>query len=412
MRFSQFYAHPKRDVAKQDSVNAYLLQKAGYVSQVAAGVYAFLPLATRTMHKIEQIIREEMDKIGGSEVIFSALQPRQIWEKSARWEDPNFKQIVYYDREVEMTFAPTHEEPMTSAVKETVQSYRDLPVILYQFQTKFRKELRPKSGLLRGREFRMKDLYSFHRDEKSHHKFYEQTAKAYLNVFKRLGLDAYRVKAVGGVFSSSYSDEFQIICPTGEDTILVDHETKTGFNKEIEKELSQEQRQKLEEVKAIEVGNIFHLGTKYSEAFDLRYLDQDGQRQSVVMGSYGIGISRLLGTLAETFNDENGLILPRAASPFDIHLIDLADEGRVGAEMYQQLTKQGYEVLYDDREVAAGVKLVEADLIGVPLRLLHSPKTAQEGKIELKTRADNQVQLVAKEELYGRISKIFGSKAA
>lgn len=410
MRLSQFYARPKREVGKQDSINAYLLQKAGYVGQVAAGVYSLLPLATRTMHKIEQTVREEMNKIGGSEAIFSALQPKQIWEKSARWDDPSFKNILYYDADADMTFAPTHEEPVTSVVKETLQSYRDLPVVLYQFQTKFRKELRPKSGLLRGREFRMKDLYSFHRDEKTHEKFYEQAAKAYLRIFSRLGLDAYRVKAAGGVFSSSYSDEFQVVCPTGEDTILVNHESRSGYNKEVESDLTKSQKDGLEQVKAIEVGNIFHLGTKYSEAFDLRYLDSDGQRKPVVMGSYGIGISRLLGTIAEVFNDERGLVMPAVVAPFDIHLIDLTEEGQVGEQIYQKLTELGYEVLYDDRQEGAGVKLVDADLIGLPLRLLHSQKTAQEGKVEIKIRSDEQVQLVAKDELYGRISKILTKK--
>lgn len=406
MRLSQFYARPKRDVAKQDSINAFLLNKAGYTSQVAAGVYVFLPLATRSMRKIEQIIREEMDAIGASEVVFSALQPKSTWEKSGRWDDPNFRQIVYYDTEAEMTFGATHEEPMASIVKETVQSYRDLPVLLYQFQTKFRKELRAKSGLLRGREFRMKDLYSFHLDDKTHQAFYEKTAKAYLKAFERLGLEAYRVKASGGVFSREHSDEFQVICPTGEDEILVNHGNRTGFNKEVEDQVSLKDKEALERVDAIEVGNIFHLGTKYSEAFDLLYLDRSGQRQPAVMGSYGIGISRLLGTLAEIYNDEFGLKLPAAVAPFDIHLIDLATDGKVGEQLYRELTKLGYEVLWDDREAGAGVKLVEADLIGLPLRVLNSQKTAQEGKVELKIRSNNQVEAVHKDALYGKISKI------
>ncbi|QQG49925.1 MAG: prolyl-tRNA synthetase [Candidatus Berkelbacteria bacterium] len=403
MRRSQFYIPTRRDVAKQESINAYLLTRAGYISQITAGAYALLPLAVRSIHKIEQIIREEMDALGGSEVIFTALQPKETWEKSGRWDDPNFRQIVYQDEEAGMTFGATHEEPMALVVKEKVQSYRDLPVVLYQFQTKFRKELRPKSGLLRGREFRMKDLYSFHEDEKAHDKFYEQSAASYLKVFERLGLEAYRVKASGGVFSSEFSDEFQVICPTGEDEVLLDHKTKTGFNKEVEGSVPKHQLKGLERVKAVEVGNIFHLGTKYPDAFDFKFLDSSGKRRSIYMGSYGIGITRLLGILAELNNDEHGLKLPLQVAPFQVVLVDLASEGKVGEQLYKELGASGVDVLYDDRDEAPGIKLVESDLIGVPFRVLHSQKTAQEGKVELKNRLSGKIQLVAKDELVEKL---------
>ncbi|MEK7202463.1 MAG: aminoacyl--tRNA ligase-related protein [Patescibacteria group bacterium] len=405
MRLSNFYTKTRRSMAAQDSKNAYLLEKAGYISQVAAGVYAFLPLAVRSLQKIETIVREEMNALGGSEVIFSALQPKSTWEKSGRWEDKNFRQIVYLDPEADMTFGATHEEPMTIALKQSVQSYRDLPVILFQFQTKFRKELRAKSGLLRGREFRMKDLYSFHPDEESHHKFYEDAAKTYLKVFERLGLDAYRVKASGGVFTDEFSDEFQVICETGEDEILVNHKTKTGFNKEVEDKLKETDKKKLERVKAIEVGNIFPLGTKYSDAFDLKYLDASGDRQSVWMGSYGIGISRLLGTLAELFNDEHGLKLPSQVAPFEAVVINLTSS-KTGEKIYSDLTEQGVEVLLDDRDEMAGTKLVDADLIGYPIRLVYSAKTAQDGKIEIKERGSGKVTLVNLEDVVGRVQKL------
>jgi prolyl-tRNA synthetase len=406
MKFSEFYAPTKRDAAKQDSVNAYLLAKAGYISQVAAGVYALLPLAVRSLQKIEQVVREEMNSIGGNEVVFSALQPKSTWEKSGRWDDENFRQIVYIDQDADMTFGATHEEPMSIAVKEKVQSYRDLPVILYQFQTKFRKELRAKSGLLRGREFRMKDLYSFHFDNDSHHEFYESAAAAYLRVFKRLGLDAYRVKASGGVFSKEYSDEFQVICPTGEDEILVNHKTKTGFNKEVEADISVAEKDKLERVKAIEVGNIFHLGSKYSDAFDLKYLNKDGVRKSIVMGSYGIGITRLLGTIAELFHDQNGLVLPKQVAPFQVYLIDLTNS-KDGVGLYNTLTKAGFEVLFDDRELPAGAKFVEADLIGIPVRLVLSPKTKAENAVELKERSSDTSTVVSLKEVSKALEKIF-----
>jgi prolyl-tRNA synthetase len=399
MRRSQFYIPTRRDVAKQESVNAYLLTKAGYISQIAAGAYALLPLAVRSLQKIEQIIREEMNAIGGSEVVFTALQPQETWEKSGRWNDPNFRQIVYRDEEAGMTFGATHEEPMAIVVKEKVQSYRELPVVLYQFQTKFRKELRAKSGLLRGREFRMKDLYSFHATEKDHQEFYEECAKAYTRVFDRLGLTSYRVKASGGVFSKEFSDEFQVICPTGEDEVMLDHATRTGFNKEVEDSMTAEQKKTLERVKAVEVGNIFHLGTKYPDAFDFKYLAADGSRNSIWMGSYGIGITRLLGVMAELHNDEFGLKFTGSMAPFEVVLIDLTHEHTVGDELYQTLTNGGLEVLYDDRDEPAGSKLVEADLIGVPVRVVFSQKTAQEGKVEVKDRLTGEVELVAKEEL-------------
>ena len=283
-----------------------------------------------------------------------------------------------------------------------MQSYRDLPVILYQFQTKFRKELRAKSGLLRGREFRMKDLYSFHPDEESHRSFYETAAEAYRNTFKRLGLDAYRVKSGGGMFSSELSDEFQVLCPTGEDEVLIDHKTKTGFNVEIESTLEVADKKRLERTKAIEVGNIFHLGTKYADAFDLKYLDASGTRQSVWMGSYGIGISRLLGTLAELHNDEDGLKLPRQIAPFEAVIIDLTDS-KTGLKIHDQLELSGLEVLLDDRDEPAGPKLVDADLIGHPLRLVYSAKTAQEGKVELKLRTTGKIELINIEDVVKRV---------
>jgi len=398
MLLSRFYLPTKRSAAKQDSLNAYLLSKAGYINQAAAGVYALLPLATRTTQKIEAVIRSEMTNLGGSEAVFSALQPKSIWEKSGRWQDANFRQIVYFDEKAEMTFGATHEEPMAIAIKESVQSYRDLPILLYQFQTKFRKELRAKSGLLRGREFRMKDLYSFHRDQTSHREFYEQAAEAYLRIFQKLGLEAYRVKAGGGVFTDLLTDEFQVICSSGEDEILVNHQTKTGYNREIEAQLKTKEKNDFERVKAIEVGNIFSLGTKYSAPFDLSFLNRSGQKELVVMGSYGIGVTRLLGTLAELYNDEHGLKLPHQVAPFDVYLIDLTDSD-YGAQLEIELTKKGFDVLFDDREEGAGAKMVDADLIGLPFRLLYSQKTAQEGKVEVKERASGHVELVTREKL-------------
>ncbi len=405
MKYSQFYAPTKKDVAKTDSINAYLLTKAGYVSQVAAGVYALLPLGLRSIKKIEQIVREEMDAIGGNEVSFTALQSEKLWQDSGRWDDENFRSILYKDQESGMTLAPTHEEPMVVAVKEAIQSYRDLPVLLYQFQTKFRKELRPKSGLLRGREFRMKDLYSFHLNDEDHQKFYEIIAGAYTKSYDRIGLESYRVKASGGFFTKQFSDEFQVICETGEDEILVNHDKKTGYNKEVEDQIPASEKDKLERVKGIEVGNIFHLETKYSKPLGLEVLDEKGERQTVIMGSYGIGISRLLGTLAEVFNDENGLKMPKQVAPFHIYIIDMTDTGK-GEELAELLEKEGYEVLLDDRETSNGGKMVDADLLGMPIRLVYSKKTAEADSIEVKVRETGEVSLVKEKDLLNHLKKL------
>lgn len=405
MRFSQFYTKTKRSAAKQDSINAYLLDKAGYVSQVAAGVYALLPLGLRVVQKIEQVVREEMNAIGASELSLTALQPKSTWEKSGRWDNPDFRQILYFDADAGMTLAPTHEEPLTMLIKESVQSYRDLPILLYQFQTKFRKELRAKSGLLRGREFRMKDLYSFHPDEKSHIEFYEAVADAYLKIFGRLDLEAYRTKASGGMFTDQFSDEFQVICPTGEDEIFVNHETKTGFNQEVQDQIPVKEKDKLDRVKSIEVGNIFHFGTKYSEAYDLGFLSKEGKRTLAVTGAYGIGISRLLGTLAEVNNDEHGLKLPPAVAPYSVYLIDLTKDN-VAETIYHQLTEAGLEVLWDDRDLSTGDKLIDSDLIGCPIRVIISPKTVANDQVELKIRATGEVKLLNQKELVSTIRQI------
>ncbi len=405
MRYSQFFIKTKRDTAAQDSVSAHLLDKAGFTAQASAGVYSLLPLGLRSIEKISQIIRDEMNAIGASELHLPSMQTKALWQKSGRWDDKAMQEILYTDAAGEVCFAPTHEEQVTELVRPVVQSYRDLPILLYQFQTKFRRELRPRSGMLRGREFLMKDLYSFHPDLGSHNAFYEKVAVTYLKAFKRLGLGVYRVKASGGIFGKEYSDEFQVLCDTGEDEILINRSLLTGYNTEVEKDLTDEQKQGLERVKAIEVGNIFHLGTKYADALELKYSDVSGQQQSVVMGSYGIGITRLLATLAEVYHDENGLKLPAQVAPFQVYLTDLTD-GQMGEKIEKELTDVGLEVLYDDREASAGEKFIDADLIGVPIRLVYSAKTAEENAVELKLRSDSQTELVKLTELTSKIQQL------
>jgi prolyl-tRNA synthetase len=397
---------PKDEVAK----NAQLLIRAGFIHKEMAGAYSFLPLGLRTVNKIVQIIREEMDAIGGQEIHLTALQDKDTWEKSGRWDDAVvdnwFKTALKNGSTVGLGF--THEEPLTALMKEHISSYKDLPKSIYQFQTKFRNEERAKSGILRGREFLMKDLYSFNTDEKTHAEFYEKAAQAYTRTFDRLGLGAqtYKTFASGGSFAK-YSHEFQTLTEAGEDTIYVHEAKKIAVNKEV---LNDEvladlgiQKADLIEKKAVEVGNIFSLGTRFSDALGLNYKDEEGKLKLVVMGSYGIGPSRVMGTIAEVWADDKGLIWPESVAPFAVHLVVLFDkEGKVqkvADELYSNLSKKGVEVLYDDRDVGAGEKFSDSDLIGIPKRIIVSAKTLAEDSVETKDRATGKVEMVKLSEI-------------
>ena len=406
MKQSQLFTKTRREAPKDEvAKNAQLLIRAGFIHKEMAGVYSFLPLGLRTLNKIVGIIREEMNAIGGQEISMTALQDKKIWEASDRWDDAKvdnwFKTKLKNGSEVGLAF--THEEALTNIMTDQIRSFRDLPQSVYQFQTKFRNEERAKSGILRGREFLMKDLYSFNVDEKAHNDFYERAKVAYKKVYKRLGLgdNTYITFASGGSFSK-YSHEFQTICEAGEDTIYVDEKKKLAVNKEV---LNDDvlrdlgiTRADLVEKKAIEVGNIFTLGTKFSDALSLNYKDAEGKPKSVFMGSYGIGPSRVMGTIAELWSDDKGLVWPEAVSPFDIHLIAIFDkDGKVvkqAQELYEKLTKQGIEVLFDDRDATAGEKFSDSDLIGIPKRIVISAKTLAEDSVETKDRKTGKVEMV------------------
>lgn len=411
MKQSQLFTKVLKDAPKDEvSINARLLVRAGFVHKEMAGAYAFLPLGLRVLEKIKQIIKEEMDELGGEQVLLTSLQDPEVWKKSGRWDDKVvdnwFKTKLVNGADVGI--ANTHEEPLTNLIKEYIGSWRDLPRYVYQFQTKFRNELRAKSGLMRVREFLMKDLYSFSRTEEEFKDFYEKCAAAYLKIFSRVGLKNYtfRTFASGGSFSK-FSDEFQAISEAGEDTIYIDRKKKIAVNKEVyQDEVLAElglKKTDLEEKKSIEIGNIFPLGTKYSSVLGLTFKDKDGKDNPVIMGSYGIGLGRLMGTIAEIFHDERGLLWPEAVAPFQIHLIKIGEGSEVKStadKIYQDLQKKGVEVLYDDREnKTAGEKFAEADLIGIPIRLIVSEKTLKEDSVELKKRAEEKVELV-------KISKI------
>ncbi|HUY85351.1 MAG TPA: aminoacyl--tRNA ligase-related protein [Candidatus Dormibacteraeota bacterium] len=397
MRLSQLFTKTSKTVpADETARNAQLLIQAGFIHKEMAGVYSYLPLGKRVLDNIAQVVREEMNAIGGAEVELSILQPKDIWEKTDRWDDDKvdnwFKTKL--KNGTELGLGLSQEEPLTNALRDFVSSYKELPVYIYQIQDKFRNELRAKSGLLRGREFLMKDLYSFSRTQKEHDKFYETAAAAYMKVYERLGIGdtTYRTYASGGIFSK-FSDEFQTLSKVGEDTIYVHEGKRLAVNKEVYNgEVLAElglNKDELVEKRAVEVGNIFPLGSKYSDALDLYYIDDKGQKQSVIMGCYGLGISRLMGLLAEHFADDKGLVWPEAVAPAKVYLARLGDKPEVvkqADELYNRLTAAGTEVLYDDRDLRPGEKFADADLLGIPYRVVVSEKTLAAGSYELKAR--------------------------
>lgn len=409
MKQSQLFTKTRKELPKDEaSINAQLLIRAGYVYKEMAGVYTYLPLGLRVLKKIEHIIREEMNGIGGQEVLMTTLQNPDVWKASGRWDDKVvdnwFKSAFAAGGDVGL--ASTHEEPLSNILKQHVTSYKDLPVYIYQFQTKFRNELRAKSGLMRGREFLMKDLYSFNRTEKEFKEFYESVAKAYLNIFEQVGLGnlTYRTFASGGSFSK-FSDEFQTVSDSGEDTIYIDEKKKIAVNKEVYTndvltELKLD-KTKLKKAKAIEVGNIFPLGTRFAESAGLTYKDDKGKQHHPVMGSYGIGLGRLMGTIAEIHHDEKGIIWPLSVAPFAVHLISIKAD-KAAEKVYQNLSKQGVEVLFDDRDVSVGEKFADSDLIGIPFRLVVSDKTGNQ--IEVKRRNKEKSKLMSMEEFIQEIS--------
>jgi prolyl-tRNA synthetase len=377
----------------EESLNAQILIKAGFVDQIMAGVYAYLPLGYRVIQNIEKIVREELAAISAQEILLPALQPKAYWEKTGRWDslDVLYRFTSYYTN-TELALGSTHEEIITPLAQNLIQSYQDLPLATYQIQTKFRDEKRAKSGLLRGREFIMKDLYSFHANSDDLDTYYNTVIQAYINIYNRLGLGNNTLKtyASGGSFSK-YSHEFQTISDIGEDTIFVCETCNIGINQEIIKEQNtcpECGNSDLIEKKAIEVGNIFKLQTKYSDAFGLEFTDDKGQNQSVIMGCYGIGISRLMGTIVEIFAENNSKMLwPAEISPFDIHLIMLntdSDEVKNKAEeLYQQYQKNGKSVLFDNRDERPGIKFADADLIGIPQRIIISKKSLEQNGVEI-----------------------------
>lgn len=410
MRQSELFTKTLRNAPKdEESTNAQLLIRAGFVHKEMAGVYTFLPLGLIVLRKIENIIREEMNRMGGQELFMPSLHPKENWKKTGRWKslDTLFRFTSYYTKQ-EYALGATHEEIVVPLAKSFISSYRDLPKYVYQIQNKFRDEKRAKSGILRGREFLMKDLYSFHTDEKDLDAYYERMKDSYQNIFEKAGIGhvTYLTFASGGTFSK-YSHEFQALSAAGEDTIYLCPKCGVAVNEEIIKDQSvcpECQGKDLKKEKAVEVGNIFKIGMKYSEPFHLTYKDEQGKENPVVMGCYGIGLNRLMGVVAEVFHDEKGIIWPKALAPALVHLVVLQGGEKEAEALYEDLQEKGVEVLYDDRkDASAGEKLTDADLIGLPFRLVTSAKTSTIGKVEVKKRGEREASFIDAREIMGYI---------
>ncbi|MGC9046774.1 MAG: aminoacyl--tRNA ligase-related protein [Minisyncoccia bacterium] len=388
----------KADPKDETAINAKLLIKGGFIQKLMAGVYSFLPLGFKVKEKVIQVIRQEMNAIGSKEILMPALHPKYIWDITGRWD--TLKSIMYQFQDnyhKDYGLGPTHEEIVTEIAKTFIQSYSDLPLAFYQIQTKFRNEPRAKSGLIRLREFTMKDLYSFHSNENSLDEFYNIVMRSYFSIFKKLELKVYLTQASGGNFSKNYSHEFQVLSESGEDKLLICEECGFAVNQEINiNKCPQCGSKKLRQEKGIEVGNIFKLGTKFSSAMSLTFKDKNGIANPVIMASYGIGIERLIGTIVEIHHDDKGIIWPDIIAPFKAHLIILNPDEKLqkfGDLVYTNLVKNNIEVLYDKKERSNGEKLVDADLIGIPYRLVISPKTLAKNKIEMKKRKQKVAQL-------------------
>lgn len=377
-------------------------------------MYAYLPLGKKVLDNIVQAIREEMNSVGGNEVSLTALQRKEPWLASGRWSDDVMD--VWFRTKLqngtELGLGATHEEPLTDLMKQFISSYKDLPAYPYQFQTKFRNELRAKSGIMRGREFLMKDLYSFSRNREEHDAFYEKVSDAYDRVWQRLGIGdiTYKTFASGGSFSK-YSHEFQTLSDVGEDVIYVHDGKRIAINQEVYNDevladlgISKDE---LVERKAVEVGNIFTLGTKFSEALDLSYSDESGDKHNPFMGSYGIGPSRLMGLLAEHFADNKGLVWPENIAPARVYLVRIGDSDDVvqkSDELYAALQSKGISVLYDDRAMRPGEKFADAELMGIPHRLVVSERLLEKGQFEYKTRTSDDTELLTAEALLVKLS--------
>ncbi|MDD5416133.1 MAG: His/Gly/Thr/Pro-type tRNA ligase C-terminal domain-containing protein [Candidatus Daviesbacteria bacterium] len=402
MKYSKLFPKTLRQApVGAESINHQLLVRAGFIHQEMAGVYTYLPLGWKVLNKISNIVREEMDKIGGQEILMPVLHPGENWKKTGRFSSFDTLYKLKGAKDKDLVLGPTHEEIIYPLLAENINSYKDLPLYLYQIQTKFRDEPRAKAGLLRTREFMMKDLYAFHESDEERNEYYKIVREAYLKIFKKLGLSVLVTKASGGTFSD-LSEEFQVITPSGEDTVLVCNRCSVAINKEIAEDKKCPQcNGNLKEERSIEVGNIFPLKRSYAEVFNLYFTDKGGEKKIVSAGCFGLGISRTMGAIAEVFHDDKGIIWPETVAPFQVHLVglDLEEESVKGEaeRIYKLLQAERVEVLFDDRvEVSAGAKFADADLIGISYRVVISKKTGDQ--LEVKKRVEKETKFVTFEQ--------------
>ncbi len=411
MRVSKMFTKTSKTApADEVAKNAQLLIRAGYVYKEMAGAYAYLPLGLRVVEKIKQIVREEMDAIDSNELIMTALQRKEVWEKTGRWSDKAvdiwFKTALQDGTEVGLGWS--HEEPIVEMMKQHVQSYKDLPVSLYQFQTKMRNELRAKSGIMRGREFVMKDMYSFHASAEDLEAYYQRAIEAYKRAYERFGIgeDTYVTFASGGAFTK-FSHEFQTICEAGEDIIYLHREKNIAVNEEVIDDAVKElgiARDELEKVKTAEVGNIFNFGTQKTDEMDLYYTGEDGKEHSLYIGSYGIGITRVMGVIVEKMSDDKGIVWPEAIAPYGIYLVSIGEKGQAEADkLYDELTARGMEVLYDDRDERPGTKFADSELLGIPHRVTVSDRGVDAGTYEYTLRASGETSVLTRDELLAKL---------
>jgi len=404
MKYSKLFGKSIKESPKDEvSINAKLLLRAGFIDKLMAGSYSLLPLGYRVKEKIEQIIREEMNKTGAEEMLMPLLHPKNIWNETGRWDSA--KEVMYQfskdDKEYALSF--THEEIVVDLIRKHILSYKDFPVKIYHFSTKFRSELRAKSGILRGREFLMKDLYSLHETQKELDDYYWKVSDAYVKVFKRVGFDVKITEASGGVFTDNKTHEYQVLCESGEDIIYYCSDCEFAQNKEVltvkKNDKCPKCKGEIKIGKAIEAGNIFRFGTYYSEKMNASFTDKNGKKSFPYFGSYGIGVTRLIGIAVELFHDDKGIVWPESIAPYQVHLIGL---NKKAEEIYEKLVKEGIEVLFDDREgVSPGQKFADSDLIGIPVRLVVSDKTKND--IEWKKRSSKEIEVIEFKEVIRRL---------
>lgn len=412
MKVSQLFTRTSKDApADEVSKNAQLLIRAGYVYKVMAGVYAYTPLGLRVLENIKRIVREEMNAVHGQEIIMSSLQRKETWETTGRWDD-EVVDVWFKSKlkdETEVGFGWSHEESIMEMMQQFVRSYKDLPTSVYQFQTKLRNELRAKSGIMRGREFVMKDMYSLHATAEDLDAYYNSVIDAYNRVYDRLGIgdDTFVTFASGGAFTK-FSHEFQTICDAGEDILYVHREKNIAVNEEVLDEAVKElgiNKSELEKVKSAEVGNIFNFGTDKAEQMGITFMDKDGSQKPIYLASYGIGITRAMGVIVEKFADDKGIVWPESVAPAMVYLVRIGGEGAIdhADKLYEKLTEKGIEVLYDDRDERPGAKFADAELMGIPYRVTVSDRLIEAGNYEFTTRATGETQILTQDELLAKL---------